>query len=76
MKQLKLVKNLNNIYKCRDKIQGDFPMYIPKIGNVAWKINYFQIKTLHGGVTLTMTAVRNQYWIQLTETVMAASFIT
>lgn len=51
----------------------DFPMYMPKIGDVAWKIIYFQIKTLHGGVTLTMTAVRDQYWIQLTEIEMTVN---
>ena len=67
------MKNQNDIYKCRDKIQGDFPMYMPKIGDVAWKIIYFQIKTLHGGVTLTMTAVRDQYWIQLTEIEMTVN---
>ena len=64
MKQLNLVKNQNDIYECRGRIQGDFPIYIPKACNIAQKIiQNFHKNVFHGGFTLSMTAVRDQYWI-------------
>ena len=33
--QLNLVKNQNDIYECRGRIQGDYLIYILKAGNAA-----------------------------------------
>ena len=64
VKQLNLVKNIKEIYKCQGRIQGDYPTYIPKNSKLAEKIiQHSHKKTLHGGVILTMTTVRDQYWI-------------
>ena len=64
VKQLNLVKNIKEIYECQGRIQGDYPTYIPKNSKLAEKIiQHSHKKTHHGGVILTMTAVRDQYWI-------------
>ena len=64
MKQLNLVKNYNEVYECQDRIQGDYPNYIPRNSKLAEKtVLHFHKKTLHGGVVLTMTTMRGQYWI-------------
>ena len=60
MKQLNLVKNHNEVYQCQGRIQGDNPTYIPRNSKLAEKIiQHFHKKTLHGGIVLTMTTVRD-----------------
>ena len=62
--QLNLVKNDCDIYICKGRIQGDYPIYIPADSILAEKIvNDAHLRTLHGGVGLTMTLVRERYWI-------------
>ena len=62
MKQLNLVKNQNEIYQFQGRIQGHYPIYIPRNSKLAEKIvQHFHKKTFHRGVILTMTAVRDQY---------------
>ena len=63
MKQLNLVKNHNEIYQYQGIIQGDYPIYIPRNSKLAEIVQHFHKKTFHGGIVLTMTAVRDQYWI-------------
>ena len=46
------------------KIQGVYLIYISRNSKVAEKIvQHFYKKTLHRGVVLKITAVRDQYWI-------------
>ena len=64
MKQSNLVKNQHEIYQCQGRFQSDYPIYIPRNSKLAEKIvQHFHKKTLHGVIILTMTAVRDQYWI-------------
>ena len=64
MKQLNLVKNHNEVYQCQGRIQGDYPIWIPRNSKLAEKtVQHFHKKTIHGGVVMKMTAVRDQYWI-------------
>ena len=63
MKQLNLVKNHNEVYQYQVIIQGDYPIYIPRNSKLAEIVQHFHKKTFHRGIVLTMTAVRDQYWI-------------
>ena len=66
MKQLKLVQNQNQVYQCQGRIQGDYPVYIPRNIKLAEKIvQHVHKKTLHGGVALTLITVRDQYCIRV-----------
>ena len=52
------------MYECRGRIQGDYPIYIPKDSLLAKKIvQEAHIRTLHGGVSLTMGEAIKNYWI-------------
>ena len=60
MKELNLVKNHNEVYQCQGRIQGDYPIYVPKNSKLAEKIvQHFHKKALHRGVVLTMPAARD-----------------
>ena len=55
--------NQGGIYECHGRIQGDYPVFIPNKSSLAEKLveeAYLQI--IHGGVTLTMVRIRDQYW--------------
>ena len=61
--QLNLVRE-NGLYFCKGRIQGMYPIYIPPDSLLAEKIVADAHKnTLHGLVGLTMTKVRQRYWI-------------
>lgn len=62
--QLKLQPDDSGILECRGRIVGAYPIYLPD-GN-AFTHKFVQrayLATLHGGVTLTMTKVRETHWI-------------
>ena len=62
--KLNLQINERDIYKCRGRVQGDYPIYIPDEDILAEKlVAHAHSETLHGGVSLTMTKVREKYWI-------------
>ena len=64
VKSLDLQENSEGILVCRGRIEGAHPIYIPKESPLAEKIIFAEHKkTLHGGVTITMTSVRSTYWI-------------
>ena len=70
--RLNLQKNKEGIYECRGRVQGSHAVYLPPKGTLSEKIVHDAHK-LHGGVALTMTFVRRNYWIprlhQLTRSV-------
>ena len=48
MKPLNLFKNYSEVYQCQGRIQGDYPIYIPRNSELAEKIvQQFHKKTLH-----------------------------
>ena len=76
---LNLQKNNAGIYQCMGRIQGQYPLYIPRRSILAEKIVHEAHKrTMHGGVISTMAAVRENYWItklrQLTKRVIRNCF--
>ena len=62
--ELNLQQNDEQILECRGRIQGSYPVYLPDSNTFTEKlVENSHLKTLHGGVALTMTHVRNSYWI-------------
>ena len=62
--RLNLQKNEQGLLKCQGRIQGENPIYIPPESPLAEKLVMHEHKrTLHGGVSMTMSAVREKYWI-------------
>ena len=50
--------------ECRGRLQGFYPLYIPDSTTFAEKfVQQAHLATLHGGVSLTMSKVREQHWI-------------
>ena len=49
---------------CHGRIQGQTPIYLPSIERFTEKlVHQVHCETLHGGVALTMAAVRERYWV-------------
>ena len=62
--RLNLQLNKEKLYECRGRLQGQFPIYIPRKHSVSKKIvEDAHVQTLHGGVGLTMSNIREKYWI-------------
>ncbi|XP_028394878.1 uncharacterized protein LOC114519022 [Dendronephthya gigantea] len=62
--RLNLQKNEDGIYVCKGRIQGVYPVYLPSKHLLSQKIvERAHLFTLHGGVGLTMSKVRDDYWI-------------
>ena len=61
---LNLQRNSAELYNNRGRIQVHYSLFIPRNSMLAVKkLEDVHIKTLHGGVNLTMTEVRRKYWI-------------
>ena len=61
---LNLTVNGDGLLECCGRIIGQYPIYIPRSSLLAEKVvARTHSLTLHGGVSLTMTKVRAQYWI-------------
>ena len=61
---LNLQMNQEGIYECHGRIQGDYSAFIPNKSLLAEKlVEETHLQTIHGGVTLTMARIRDQYWI-------------
>ena len=61
---LNLQRNSTGLYECIGRIQDHYPLFIPRNSMLAEKIvEDTHIRTLHGGVSLTMAEVRREYWI-------------
>ena len=56
--------NQEGIYECHGRIQGDYSVFIPNKSVLAEKlVQETHLQTIHGGVTLTVARIRDQYWI-------------
>ena len=50
------------IYECHDRIQGNYPVFIPNKSVLAEKlVEEGHLQTIHGGGILTMAKIRDQY---------------
>ena len=62
--QLNLQKDYQGVYICIGRIQGMYPIYLPtRLKFTAKLVMNSHLATLHGGVGLTMTHVRENYWV-------------
>ena len=62
--QLNLKPNAEGVMTCHGRIQGQTPIYLPSSERFTEKlIHQVHCETLHGGVALTMAAVRERYWV-------------
>ena len=62
--QLNLQANRDGVLVCRGRIQGHYPVYVPDTSLLAEKlVQDSHLRTLHGGIGMTMTHIRSKYWI-------------
>ena len=60
--RLNLQKNEAGIFICKGRIIGDYPVYLPVRSFLTGKImEHCHLRTLQGGVDITMTEVRRKY---------------
>ena len=62
--QLNLQPNKHGVLECRGCLQGEYPIYLP--GSVLFTarvVQHVYVTTLHGGVSLAMTNVREKFWV-------------
>ena len=70
---LNLVQNADGILECHGRILGNHPVYLPADSTFTKKlVQRTHIETLHGGVLLTMAAVRETYWVPTLRQVVKA----
>ncbi len=61
--ELDLRLNEENLIVCHGRIQGQHPVYLPRNATFTEKlVERMHCETLHGGVGLTMAAIREKYW--------------
>ena len=60
--ELGLRTNTDNLLVCHGRIQGQYPVFIPRESKLAEKlVQRIHIETLHRGVNLSMAAVPEQF---------------
>ena len=63
-RQLNLKLDQEGIYECYGRIQGYYLVFIPNKSVLAEKlVERAHLQAIHGGVTLTMARIRDQYFI-------------
>ena len=61
---LNLQPNAQGLMVCQGRIQGQYPIYLPNDAKFTEKlVQQVHCETLHGGIGLTMAAVRERYWV-------------
>ena len=61
-KSLNLVQNIEGIFKCRGRIEGNYPIYLPKESLLPEKNIWVpHKKTMHAEVTITMSNISTYY---------------
>ena len=62
--RLNLQKNGKGIFVRKGRIEGDYPLYLPERSLLTdKKVEHCHLRTLHVGVSITMTEVRRSYWV-------------
>ncbi len=62
--RLNLQINAEGLLECRGRIQGQYPLYLPDTHPFTAKIvEDAHLRTLHGGVGMTVARVRKCYWV-------------
>ncbi len=62
--QLNLQPNDDGLLECRGRIEGDYPLFLPRNTTFTLRVvEQAHLITLHGGVATTMAKVRERYWV-------------
>eukprot|EP00794_Sanderia_malayensis_P011523 gene11523-biopygen9194 len=62
--RLNIQRNNEDILECRGRIQGQFPIYLPTNALFTEKlVMNNHVYTGHGGVSLTMSSIRERFWV-------------
>ena len=62
--QLNIQNDQDDVLVCKGRIQGHYPIYLPDSAPYTRKlVQRSHVDTLHGGVGLTMTKIREQHWV-------------
>ncbi len=62
--QLNLQLNGEGVLECRGRIDGDYPIFLPRDHLFTRKlVEQAHLTTLHGGVAMTMAKIRDHYWV-------------
>ena len=77
--QFNLQRDERGVYVCRGRVQGMYPIYLPTDAKFTeLLVRNAHLATLHGGVGLTLTKVREKYWVprlrQLTKRVRSCCY--
>ena len=60
--QLNLQLDKDGILECRGRIEGEYPIFLPRNNTFTWKtVEQVHLATLHGVVATTMAKVRERY---------------
>jgi hypothetical protein len=63
-RELNLQPNERGILECRGRIDGEYPIYLPRDCMYTRKVvEHAHLTTLHGGVAMTMAKVRERFWV-------------
>lgn len=58
------LKQREGVWICYGRIQGEYPIYLPDVAVLATRlVEDAHLRTLHGGIGLTMAKVRERFWI-------------
>ena len=61
---LNLQPNGGGILECRGRIEGEYPIYVPREHPFTSKlVEQAHLSTLHGGVAMTMAKIRETFWV-------------
>ena len=62
--QLNLQPNCEQIFECMGRIVGQYPTYLPDSHSFTAKVVFQDhLSTIHGGIGITMSKVRERFWI-------------
>ena len=62
--QLNLQPNCEQVLECRGRIVGQYPIYLPDSHPFTAKVVFQDhLSTIHGGIGITMSKVRERFWI-------------
>ena len=62
---LNLQPNRDEVLECRSRIEGEYPIYLPKDHPLFTSklVEQAHMSTLHGGVTMRTAKIRESYWV-------------
>ena len=61
-----LKKDDQGIYRCYGQVADEYPIFIPKDNDILERlIEHHHLKCLHGGISMTLSKIREDFWIPI-----------